>query len=74
MKFVMNEMSMNKTEQRKHIISMISSWAGGIEAANIWFDEEFVSALGCTPGEAVEAGHFDAVVEYIESISMGGYA
>lgn len=65
---------MNKLQQKKAVISLIRTWKNSDEEAYLWFEEEFISALGCTPSSAIDSGRFDAVVDYLESIGHGGYA
>ena len=65
---------MNKLEQKKVVISKIRTWAGSDEEARRWFDEEFISAIGSTPSAAIDEGKFNALIDHIESISLGGHA
>lgn len=64
---------MNKSQQKAVVISKVRVWAGSDEEADRWFYSEFISALACTPSAAIDAGKFDAVIDYIESIRLGGY-
>jgi|GEM_PF-2685892 len=65
---------MKKTHQKTVVISKVREWADSEEEANRWFNDEFISALGCTPSSAIDDGKFDAVIDYIESIRHGGCA
>lgn len=65
---------MNKKEQEQLILEKVKEWAGGSDKAQIWYKNEEIPALGCTPEQAVESGYFDALIEYIQSIELGGYA
>jgi hypothetical protein len=65
---------MNKLEQKQHVLSRVLEWAGSVDKADFWYSDQQISALGCTPMEAVESDHFDALMEYIDSIELGGYA
>jgi hypothetical protein len=63
---------MKNNEQQ--IISKVETWAGSHEAAIKWYETEHISALGSTAKVAVERGHVEAVLNYIEVIARGGYA
>jgi hypothetical protein len=61
-------------EQSIIVIQKVDEWAGSRLGAVVWFTSEFIPAFACTPLKAILDGHFDAVVEYIEVIKVGGYA
>jgi hypothetical protein len=56
------------------ILKRVEKWSGGSEEAKNWFDEEFIPALGCTPKQAIEHGHYVALNDYLDAIGLGGYA
>lgn len=61
-------------EQSMIVIQKVENWAGSRFGAVSWFTSELIPALAYTPLEAILEGHFDAVIEYIEVIELGGYA
>ncbi|WJG07959.1 hypothetical protein [Aliiglaciecola sp. LCG003] len=65
---------MNKEQQREHILDRVNDWAGGSAQAIVWYENTHINALGCTAKRAVNEGHFDAVIAYLEGIALGGYA
>jgi hypothetical protein len=64
--------TMENDEQ--YIISKVEAWTGSHGAAIKWYETEHISALGSTAKVAVERGHVEAVLNYIEVIARGGYA
>lgn len=65
---------MNEHEQERLILKRVKTWAGSHEDAQKWFDAQFIPALGCTPKQAVERGHYEALNDYLDVIGLGGYA
>jgi hypothetical protein len=65
---------MDKREQTRLILKRVEKWAGGSEVAKNWFDDEFIPALGCTPKQAIELGHYEALNDYLDVIGFGGFA
>jgi hypothetical protein len=65
---------MNKLDQKQLILSRVHEWAGSSDQAEDWYYNQQIPALGCTPAKAVELDHFVALMEYIDSIELGGYA
>jgi hypothetical protein len=61
-------------EQSMIIIQRIDKWAGSRFGAVAWFTSETIPSLAYTPLEAIQDGYFDAVIQYIEAIELGGYA
>jgi hypothetical protein len=65
---------MNKLEQKQLVLSRVLEWAGSSDKAEDWYCNQQIPALGCTPLKAVESDHFEALMEYIDSIELGGFA
>ncbi|WP_085303163.1 hypothetical protein [Colwellia polaris] len=65
---------MIKLEQKQMIIKKVKEWAGGEEQALHWYKNEIIPAMHLTPEQAIEQGHYDTLMDYLESISLGGYA
>jgi hypothetical protein len=65
---------LNKLEQKKLVLARVLTWAGSSDQAEDWYYNQQIPALGCTPAKAVESDHFVALMEYIDSIELGGYA
>jgi hypothetical protein len=65
---------MTKAEQRQYILKRVSQWAGNDTLALNWFNQETIPAIGCTAQQAIDGGEFDALNDYLDIISLGGYA
>ncbi|WP_288388792.1 hypothetical protein [uncultured Alteromonas sp.] len=64
----------SKNEQKQLVLGRVEKWAGGLNKAFTWYETEKIPALECTPSEAIEAGHFEALMNYLDAIELGGYA
>lgn len=65
---------MDSCEQTRLILNRVKPLAGGHEEAQIWFENEFIPALGCTPKQAINQGHYKELNEYLDIIGQGGFA
>jgi hypothetical protein len=65
---------MTKTEQRQYVLERVRPWAGSDTLALNWFNHEVIPAIGCTPQVAIDRGQFEMLNNYIDIISLGGYA
>lgn len=65
---------MNKDCLRQYILDEVNDWAGSTEQAIDWYENTYIAALGCTAEKAVDDGHFEAVIAYLEVIDLGGHA
>jgi hypothetical protein len=65
---------MNKKQKRQHILDSVNDWAGGTAQAIDWYENTRISALDCSAKQALDNGHFEAVIDYLEGIALGGYA
>ena len=65
---------MKKESQKTIILNLVSEWAGGKAQAEIWYCNEIIPALAMTAEMAVKSGQFNAVIDYLKSIELGGYA
>lgn len=65
---------MNKLEQKQIVLARVLTWAGSSDKAEDQYCNQQIPALGCTPSKAVESDHFKPLMEYIDSIELGGYA
>jgi hypothetical protein len=64
-----------KLKEALEIINLITPWAESELQAFGWYRSEAIAALGnITAENAVKIGHGQSVKEYIEVISLGGYA
>jgi hypothetical protein len=62
------------TSQEQQSISLVIEWAGSIDAAKAWYESEQIPALGSTAKVAVENGHHQAVLDYLDGIAVGGFS
>tara|TARA_R110002124_G_scaffold53343_8_gene152869 strand:- start:2406 stop:2546 length:141 start_codon:yes stop_codon:yes gene_type:complete len=46
----------------------VNDWAGSTAQAIDWYENTHISALGCTAKKAVNDGHFEAVIAYLDVI------
>jgi hypothetical protein len=65
---------MTPTEQKIYILNFIKEWAGSKQAALQWYESEIIPALNKTAQDTVDGGDFEAVKQYLEHISEGGFA
>lgn len=65
---------MDHVEQKAIVFSKIELWTVNRIDAENWFQNEVIPALGITPEEAIKNNNFDALIAYIESIEIGGFA
>tara|TARA_R110001583_G_scaffold43548_7_gene138558 strand:- start:129 stop:380 length:252 start_codon:yes stop_codon:yes gene_type:complete len=65
---------MTTTEQKEYILNFIQEWAGSKQAALQWYESEIIPALNKTAQDSVNCGDFEAVKQYLEHISEGGFA
>lgn len=63
-----------KTEQKQRILKRVQEWAGNSHDALVWYESERIASLGCTPSQAVEDGHYEALMAYLDAIAIGGFA
>ena len=61
-------------EQKKFVLSFIHEWAGSQESALKWYESEIIPSLNKTAQQAVDAGEFEAVKQYLEHIKDGGFS
>jgi len=72
--FQMPNVPLHKAAQKEYILTLILEWVDSTENAIHWYDNEFIPALGMTPQQAIEQGHYADLCEYIEVIDLGGFA
>jgi len=71
----MAEMLDVHADERTEVISAISKWAGGEEQGAAWYDAEPLPAFGGeTADSLVKAGRIGALRDYLEFLSLGGFA
>jgi hypothetical protein len=71
----MAEMLDVHADERTEIIRAISKWAGGEEQAAAWCDDEPLPVFGSeTTDSLVKAGRIGALRDYLEFLSLGGFA
>ncbi len=64
-----------KLKDTLEIIKLAIPWAGSELQAYAWYRSELIPALGdITAESAVKMGYAQSVRDYIEAISLGGYA
>ena len=57
------------------IIRRVAKWAGGRDEAYSWYRAEPIPAFGDrTPESIVKSGHAGALLDYLDSIAIGGFA
>ena len=54
---------LNKAAQKEYILTLILEWVDSTENAINWYENEFIPALGMTPQQAIEQGHYVALCE-----------
>jgi hypothetical protein len=72
--FQMPNAALDKKMQKEYILTLILEWVDSTEDALNWYENEVIPAVGLTSLQAVECGEYRNVLEYIEHISLGGYA
>ena len=65
---------MNHIEQKVIVFSKIEPWVANSLDAERWFQYEVIQALGSTPEEAIKNNNFEALINYLEGIEIGGFA
>ncbi|MGY0603689.1 MAG: hypothetical protein ACW7DZ_16830 [Paraglaciecola chathamensis] len=63
---------MHDIEQQ--VLEKVKTWAGSKAAAKEWYEKKTIPALGSTAKAAVRDGNHQAVLAYLESMALGGYA
>lgn len=63
---------MHDIEQQ--ILEKVKTWAGSKADAKEWYEKKTIPALGSTAKAAVRDGNHQAVLAYLESMALGGYA
>ncbi|GAC12638.1 hypothetical protein GCHA_4721 [Paraglaciecola chathamensis S18K6] len=71
---VLRRLKVKDTMQQEFILNRVKMWTGSDEAALNWYETETIAAFGMTAKSAVGSGFFNELIDYIESISQGGYA
>jgi len=56
------------------ILALVAQWAGGEDAALVWFEQEPIPAFDGRTAAQVFNGDADAVFDYVEHLTTGGYA
>jgi hypothetical protein len=57
------------------IVSRVSAWAGGEAQAIRWYRTQPIPAFGGRTAESlVDSGEVSALRDYLDHLSMGGYA
>jgi hypothetical protein len=70
-----NVKTQTKLKDMLNIINLVTPWAGSELQAYAWYRSTLIPALGNITAEtAVKMGHSQAVRDYLETISLGGYA
>ncbi|WP_339892470.1 hypothetical protein [uncultured Alteromonas sp.] len=64
----------SKKEQKQRILKRVQEWAGDSHNALAWYESERIASFGCTPSQAVEGGHYEALMAYLDAIEIGGFA
>lgn len=61
--------------EKREIISRVEGWAGGRKQAMVWYRAQPLPAFGGRTAEAlVKDGKADAVRDYLDHVTGGGFA
>lgn len=64
-----------RRHEEEEILRRVCDWAGGDDAAALWFRAQPLAAFGGRTAEAlVKSGQAEAVRDYIDSLALGGFA
>lgn len=57
------------------VLVRVAGWAGSLEHALVWYTAQPIAAFaGRTPESLVKTGYAEALRDYLDSLSLGGYA
>lgn len=66
---------MTGQQDRLEILAQVTGWAGGEQAALLWYRSQPIPALdGHTAAALVQAGRAASVRAYLNHLALGGFA
>jgi hypothetical protein len=65
---------LNSIEQKNYVLDFVRTWVGSETGTLNWYETAIIPSLNSTTEQANENGCFDALVEHLKSINMGGHA
>lgn len=65
---------MTHNEQKRFIINFVMKWVNSHDEAIRWYETTVIPSLNKTPEQAINAGEFEKVKQYLAIVELGGFA